>query len=236
MTDSVNISEIFTSIQGEGPGTGLPTTFVRFQGCSRDEPCTYCDTLYAFKPEDTLYGGKVYGVGDVVAEVVNLSSRCGIKRVCITGGEPLAQENALKRLVLYLNGAGFFIEVETNGLERIPFGFNHSVDCWLCDYKLPSSGAVLLSERLRQYGRLRKQDALMCIAGTSEDLDCVLHMIRIIQPRCQIYINPIWGQMELKTLAEWILNNQHTFHAHEANVRLGMQLHKYTWGSNQRGV
>ncbi|MDQ3511426.1 MAG: radical SAM protein, partial [Pseudomonadota bacterium] len=100
--DRLRITEIFLSLQGEARNIGLPTVFVRLTGCPLR--CQYCDTAYAF------HGGQWHGIDDIVAEVLGY----GVRHVCVTGGEPLAQKRCIG-LLQRLCDAGMDVSLETSG-------------------------------------------------------------------------------------------------------------------------
>ncbi|RPJ53565.1 MAG: radical SAM protein, partial [Methanobacteriota archaeon] len=119
-------SEIFPSIQGEGRGQGLVTTFVRLAGCNLR--CRWCDTRYAWD------GGEEMSVDAVAAAVRDL----GIRRICITGGEPLLQGDELSQLLAILAEEKYEIEIETNGtIDPSPY---HRYATICMDVKCPASG------------------------------------------------------------------------------------------------
>lgn len=109
MKDKLLLNEIFVSIQGEGINVGLPFIFVRFHGCNLR--CAWCDTAYTWETSSPI----ITTVDEVVEEIKKLSEEYNLKRVCITGGEPLMQMECFMALVQYLYTLGFFIAVETNG-------------------------------------------------------------------------------------------------------------------------
>lgn len=127
MTDplSLRITEVFTSLQGEALTSGLPTTFIRLTGCPLR--CVYCDSEYAFQ------GGTLRLIDDLVDEVVAI----GVKRVCVTGGEPLAQPNCWP-LLKALCDSGVEVSLETSGAMDIK-GVDPRVSIVL-DLKTPGSG------------------------------------------------------------------------------------------------
>src|SRR5690606_35001490 len=123
--ESLRITEIFSSVQGESSRVGLPTVFVRLTGCPLR--CTWCDTEYAFQ------GGSNRKVDDIVSDVV----ACGLRHVCVTGGEPLAQKACLM-LLTRLCDAGLSVSLETSGALDIS-GVDPRVSC-IMDLKAPGSG------------------------------------------------------------------------------------------------
>mgnify|MGYP001487197845 FL=1 len=122
---SLRITEVFTSLQGEALTSGLPTTFVRLTGCPLR--CVYCDSEYAF------HGGTQRSIDDLVGEVLDT----GVSRVCVTGGEPLAQPNCWA-LLQRLCDAELKVSLETSGAMDI-VGIDERVSIVL-DLKTPGSG------------------------------------------------------------------------------------------------
>jgi len=136
----LKVSQIFHSVQGEGVYAGVPTTFVRLQGCNLLTPCNWCDTGYAHDGSK----GRLMDVQDILSQVVKLEPRTYKHWVCITGGEPLFQPEGLHELIKYLKRYGLRVEVETNGTIPKPSWWT-IVDSWAADIKCPSSGIAGLS-------------------------------------------------------------------------------------------
>jgi 7-carboxy-7-deazaguanine synthase len=210
---TLKISEIFYSLQGETSRTGLPTVFVRLTGCPLR--CTWCDTEYSFS------GGTVMVLDDILAEVLRHPSR----RVCVTGGEPLAQKNCLPLLVA-LCDAGCDVSLETSGALDVA-GVDTRVSK-IVDLKAPGSGEVErnLWSNL-QY--LTPHDELKLVLADRGDYDWAVARIAEhgLAGRCPILMAPVQGCLEPGQLADWIL-------ADGLEVRLQVQLHKLLWG-NMRG-
>ncbi len=161
---SLRVSEIFASIQGEGPTVGTPSVFVRLQGCSVG--CTWCDTKYSWNPAR----GREIGLNQLLAEV----KAAGVENVVVTGGEPL-EHPAFAPLVAALKGRGYRVEVETAGTEVPPLV---AVDQWNVSLKLAHSG-VPEARRLRPdaISRFRELGAwFKFVVGEERDLDEVLWM------------------------------------------------------------
>lgn len=166
----LRIAKIFYSIQGEGVNQGVPTTFIRFQGCNLLNGCAWCDTQYA-RGE----GGTLLSIEDILSEVVAAESRTYKHWVCITGGEPLFQLDGLHELVKALNKYGFLIEIETNGSIPKPFWWT-LVDSWVADIKCPSSGVCGTSKE-EQWFDTRAQDQVKFVVGSMEDILFAKQMI-----------------------------------------------------------
>ena len=205
----MQITELFFSLQGEGKNVGLPTIFVRTTGCNLC--CSYCDTTYAY--ED----GKYMDIPDIITVIQQWSCH----RVCITGGEPLLQEE-LPELVEALLAESYAIEVETNGSQDIVWLTENDVSLSM-DIKCPSS-SMQTEMNMDNIGRLRPQDQLKFIIDNQEDYDYALSIINRYTPRCEVVMQPVWGSNV--PLADWIIRD-------EIDVRFSMQLHKIMWGDRK---
>jgi len=210
---TLKISEIFYSLQGETSRTGLPTVFVRLTGCPLR--CVWCDTAYSFS------GGTLMSLPAILAEVACHPT----KRVCVSGGEPLAQKNCLP-LLTALCDAGCDVSLETSGALDVS-GVDPRVSK-IVDLKAPGSGEV---ERnlWSNLEYLTPHDELKLVLADRADYDWAVAQLRQhgLIGRCPILMAPVQGSLEPGTLADWIL-------ADGLPVRLQVQLHKLLWG-NMRG-
>lgn len=210
---TLRVSEIFHSLQGESSRVGLPTVFIRLTGCPLR--CRWCDTSYAFS------GGENRSIADIVAE----AGRHGTRTVCVTGGEPLAQKNSLS-LLSALCDAGFDVSLETSGAIDIS-----SVDprvSRIMDLKAPGSGE--LDKNLpTNLPLLAPRDEVKIVIADRADYEWARGIIaeHLLAERCPVLLSPVQGELEPATLAEWIL-------ADRLPVRFQLQLHKILWG-NMRG-
>lgn len=209
----MKISEVFYSLQGEGVLMGTPTAFVRTTGCNLD--CAWCDTRYA------LEGGTEMSVDMIFAAVERF--RCPF--VCITGGEPLIQEDVY-RLMSTLLENDYHVTVETNGsvpLERIPVSEEILISM---DMKTPSSGmsSWMVMENLEF---LSPRDQLKMVIADRVDYMFARKALRENEINCPVIFTPAGGT-DLRPLAEWVL-------ADRLMVRVLPQLHKVIWGEG-RGI
>ena len=211
---SLKVNEIFYSIQGESSYAGRPCVFVRLTGCNLR--CSYCDTQYAYEDGNELE------INEIVGRVT--SDQCRL--VEVTGGEPLIQKDT-PLLVHRLLEEGFEVLLETNGSQDISQLDGRCVR--IVDIKCPSSG----EERKNDLGnltRLADKDEIKFVIGNREDYEYAKKILDInIFRNNWIHFSPVFGKMDPKVLAEWILED------HLA-VRLHMQLHKLIWGNELRGV
>jgi 7-carboxy-7-deazaguanine synthase len=213
LQNSLRVTEIFYSIQGESSRVGLPTVFVRLTGCPLR--CVWCDTEYAFS------GGISLTVADVLQRVAGF----GCATVCVTGGEPLAQKNCLPLLAALCN-AGHSVSLETSGALDIG-GIDPRV-ARIVDLKAPGSGEQEknLWENL---DLLTAHDELKFVLASREDYDWAVSACRQrrLFERCPVLFSPVQGQLDPAQLAQWIIDEH-------LPVRFQLQLHKLLWG-NTRG-
>jgi 7-carboxy-7-deazaguanine synthase len=205
----VKITEIFLSIQGEADSVGWPTVFVRLTGCPLR--CQYCDTQYAF------YGGEWLSLDDVLGKVAALQT----KRVCVTGGEPLAQKGCLE-LLRRLCDAGYGVSLETSGAIDVDKVDPRVVR--VVDVKTPGSAEVARN-RLENLELLRADEQIKFVICSRQDFDWSRELVRDrkLAERCTVLFSPSYGQLEARDLAQWILDER-------LPVRLQIQLHKVLWG------
>jgi len=205
---TLRISEIFYSLQGESTTVGLPTVFVRLTGCPLR--CQYCDTSYAFS------GGNVITIDDIMSKIISFDCQY----VCVTGGEPLAQPGCLN-LLSQLCEQGFHVSLETSGARDIA-GVDSKVMI-VMDLKTPDS-AECDKNLLSNLTYLKSTDQLKFVLCSRQDYEWACQMITEHQlaKKTQLLFSPSWGQLNPTTLADWII-------ADKLPVRFQLQLHKVLW-------
>lgn len=217
------VAEIFTSINGEGTRAGQTAVFVRFTGCNLN--CSYCDTKWANEPnaEYKLMTDR---------EILSRIKETGIKNVTLTGGEPLLREG-IHELLEEIAKDGFLqAEIETNGsIDLKPFCDIENRPSFTMDYKLPSSG-MEKHMCLENFEILEKKDTVKFVSGSIEDLKKALEIIRKydLSQRCHVYISPVFGSIEPAKIVDFMVENKLN------DVNLQLQLHKFIWDPNMRGV
>lgn len=209
MQQTLRITEIFYSLQGETRTAGLPTVFVRLTGCPLR--CQYCDTAYAFN------GGQLQSLDDILEQVAAYRPR----NVCVTGGEPLAQPNCIP-LLARLCDAGYEVSLETSGAFDIA-----AVDTRVSrvlDLKTPGSAEVARN-RYENIAQLTPNDQVKFVICSREDYDWAVSKLieyRLEQRAGEVLFSPSHHQVDARQLADWIVSDN-------LPVRLQLQLHKILW-------
>lgn len=219
---SFPVAEIFTSINGEGVLAGQLAAFVRFTGCNLH--CTYCDTMWANEP------GAPHTMM-TTDEIVGRILKTGVHNVTLTGGEPLLQL-ALPELLRRLSEhPQLRMEIETNGSMDISEAIQIPNVTVTMDCKLPISGMFERMDRAN-FALLRPQDTVKFVAGSENDLRKAVDVIRRydLTNRCHVYLSPVFGSIEPAEMVDFMVE-------HKLNsVNLQLQMHKYIWDPNARGV
>lgn len=210
----LRVTEIFYSIQGESTHAGRPCAFVRLTGCNLR--CRWCDSEYTFT------GGEKMEL-DVVMERIR---SYGCRLVEVTGGEPLAQSECFE-LIQRLCDEEFEVLIETSGsIDITPVDPRAKI---ILDIKCPGSGEVA-KNRWENLDHLRPHDEIKFVIADRTDYEWTREVIEQKQlNRWTVLLSPVWGEMEMKSLAEWML-------ADHLPARLQTQLHKHIWGADVRGV
>jgi len=209
MEETIRVTEIFRSIQGESTRAGFPCAFIRLTGCSLR--CVWCDSAYAF------YGGQEMPVSEAVEKVLAL----GTELVEVTGGEPLEQEGVYPLMDRLLE-AGKTVLLETGG--HVPLDRVDPRVVKIVDVKAPGSGMrdANLPENL---SRLTPRDEVKFVLADRRDFDWALEFVRTrdLGSSNVVTFSPVWEGLSASDLAEWIRDSGRP-------IRLGLQLHKILWG------
>jgi 7-carboxy-7-deazaguanine synthase len=206
--DRLKLTEIFVSLQGEARDAGWPTVFVRLTGCPLR--CQYCDTAYAF------HGGQWWDIEDILAEV----ARAGVRHVCVTGGEPLAQKRCIA-LLARLCDAGYVVSLETSG--AIDVGDVDPRVSRVVDIKTPGSGEVARN-RWDNLPLLGAHDQIKFVICDRADYEWSRDIVEAhrLHARCDVWFSPSFSQVSPRELADWIVSDR-------LPVRYQLQLHKILW-------
>ena len=207
---TLNITEIFYSLQGEAREVGIPTVFVRLTGCPLR--CNYCDTAYAFKGNNPL------SIEQILAEISKYKSHY----VCVTGGEPMAQSNCLGLLDTLIE-KGYKVSMETSGSIDIS-KVNKNVSI-VMDLKTPSS-TEQHQNRYENIALLENKDQLKFVIASKSDFDWCCSILENNEILSDVLFSPVYESLKPTQLADWILEKQ-------LNVRLQVQLHKILWGDEK---
>ena len=214
-SDTLRISEIFFSLQGESRTMGLPTVFIRLTGCPLR--CQYCDTAYAFE------GGSVLSLDDILNQVARHTTR----DITVTGGEPLAQPNVIP-LMRQLCDKGYTVSLETSGAQSV-----EAVDprvSKVMDIKTPGSGEMSRNH-LPNIDHLTRTDQIKFVLCDRQDYEWARYQMDHLNLPArvdEILFSPSASQLDPATLADWILQDA-------LPVRMQLQLHKVIWGEDARG-
>lgn len=217
---SMNVIEIFASIDGEGKRQGSLTTFLRLHDCNIR--CSYCDTLYSYGPQSTFESMSIRAVADIIEQLGN-------HRITITGGEPLLQEQAVIELIdeLTKRNPQYDFNIETNG--TIVPSFQRDNVWFTYDYKMPSSLAED-SMNLDIFKIATAEDIIKFVVGSVQDLDRMDEVLKTYPTNGQIFVSPVWGNIEGAMIVDYM--KAHNWQ----NVKLQLQIHKFIWDPGAKGV
>lgn len=192
----LKVSEVFLSLQGEGGHMGEPFVFVRLAGCSLG--CRWCDTVYARQ------GGHPLPVRDILRQVRRFRP---VRKVLVTGGEPLEQGEAALELLRRLAEEGYEPSLETNGvepLERVP----RTVRI-VMDVKTPSSG-VARRNRTENLRCLKRGDEVKFVIADRRDFLWSVRFLRrhAVPEGVRVFFSAVEGRLPLAELGRWILEKR----------------------------
>ncbi len=219
---SFKVVEIFESINGEGMRAGELAVFVRMKGCNLS--CNYCDTMWANEADCEFE--------EMTADrIVERVKKSGIKNVTLTGGEPLLQKDADKLLELFSEENNIRVEIETNGSVNLSPFLKYENTSFTMDYKLPESDMEKYMD-LENFKILRKKDTLKFVASSVNDLKKAKDIIEKYDliDRVNIIFSPVFGKIELTDIVDFLKDNKLN------DVRMQLQMHKFIWAPDERGV
>jgi len=214
--EALNLTEIFASIQGETSFAGLPTTFIRLAACNLR--CTWCDTPYSF--------GR--GSPWSLTSIVEQAQANGCQHICVTGGEPLLQENVYP-LMAHLCDKGYTVSIETGG--SLPVSRIDPRVHIILDIKCPGS-AMEKKNLWSNLNDLKPKDEVKFVILDEKDYEwaktiCLEHSLN--DKVKNILFSPVYGELDPQNLTSWILRDK-------IPVRLNIQIHKTIWSPTTKGV
>jgi len=211
----LKVNEIYKSIQGESTYMGLPCTFIRLTYCNLR--CSYCDTEYAF------YEGHDMEINEIITKVNSFDSNL----VEVTGGEPLVQEHCIDLLKALINNENKVL-LETGGaitIEKIPKEVTI-----ILDIKCPSSN--MADKNLwSNINFLKKDDQIKFVIGNKDDYNWSKDIIKKykLNNKTEVLFSPVFGVIEPQKIVDWMIKDN-------LEVRFQIQLHKYIWEHDKKGV
>jgi 7-carboxy-7-deazaguanine synthase len=238
----IPIVEIFNSISGEGISAGEVVTFLRVAGCNLR--CGYCDTTYSYQGSDDEYQWLTF------QEILERLSRYNCNKVICTGGEPLETTKVKRYLPLYLLKQGYEVRIESNGScpiysqeELREFAITEEINRldYTLDIKVPSSKMSDHNIFAENFINLISGDELKFVVGNDKDLNYAKEVIdeyRDILAKGDVIINfsPVFETIKAETIVEFLKENNSYFVDNNLQTRLSLQLHKFIWDPEAKGV
>ena len=231
----MKVVEIFKSIDGEGIRAGLPVTFIRLFGCNLN--CSYCDTRYGCEGESYM----VMSIPEIMGQVREF----GLKRITLTGGEPMIHPGVTKLLDALVE-EGYEVNVETNGtqhpyhykqeyipdlvsmtmkpLNKTPGSIFYTMD-WKC-----KSSDMEGKMNIDLVNELTSCDVLKFVVGSVEDMHGALRVIEEMTSEPQVFFSPVFGKIEPSQIVEFLLSKKLD------DCRIQIQMHKVIWDPDKKGV
>lgn len=222
MSITYPVVEKFISINGEGTKAGMLSAFIRMKGCNLC--CNYCDTAWANVPDCPCEDLSE-------AELLTWLKESQVKNVTLTGGEPLLTPD-IASLIEAIGMAGMEVEIETNGSVNLtPFDILSCRPSFTMDYKCPDSG-MESSMLPGNFSILSEQDTVKFVVSSRRDLDKAKEITEYYQltSRCHVYLSAVFGRIEPKEIVSYMIDH------HWNDVYLQLQMHKFIWPPQQRGV
>ena len=218
-----NVVEIFESINGEGMRAGELAVIVRMKACNLH--CSYCDTVWACERETSC---RLLSEEEICMEILET----GIKNVTLTGGEPLLQKDIGVLLQRLTEEESLRLEIETNGsVDVAPYRKLRRPPVFTLDYKLPGSG-MENQMCLDNFRSVTPQDTVKFVVSDDRDLTRAREMIEKyeLSKRCHVIFSAVFHRIEPEQIVAFM--RKHCLN----DVRLQLQMHKFIWDPEQRGV
>ncbi len=218
-----NVVEKFVSINGEGQHAGELAVFIRLKGCNLS--CTYCDTRWACS-------GDAPSTPMSEDEIIDYVKSTGITRVTLTGGEPLISKDIKLLLERFAKEKDIKLEIETNGSVSIKdFVSINNPPSFTLDYKLAGSGMEEHMD-LDNFNYLQNKDTVKFVCSSVDELNRVVEIVDRynLSSKAKVIISPVFGQIEPSNMVDYLISNKRN------DIRLQLQLHKFIWDPNERGV
>ncbi|WP_026651809.1 putative 7-carboxy-7-deazaguanine synthase QueE [Butyrivibrio proteoclasticus] len=217
------VTEKFISINGEGQHAGEIAVFIRLKGCNL--ACSFCDTRWACE-------GNASYTEMTEDEIVAYVKESGVKRVTLTGGEPLLAKDVIVLLTAFGKEPDIDVEIETNGSVSIaPFTKIEKRPAFTLDYKLEGSGMEKFMD-VSNYEYLEAKDTVKFVCSDTTELERVAEIVDKykLSDKCTVLISPVFGAIEPSDMVDFLIKNKRN------DIRLQLQLHKFIWDPNKRGV
>ena len=222
-----NVIEKFVSIDGEGPSSGELATFIRFFGC--DLRCSWCDTAYS-------WNGEVEAESLTTDELYNFIKESGAFNVTLTGGEPLIQKDIGDLIEFLSKDENLVIRIETHGGVNIATFKKRFVNYgsrvqFVIDYKLPMSD-MMDRMYVSNLTAVSADDTYKFVIGSALDLEMAIDIVlqTELTKRCQVYFSPVIDLIDPRDIVSAMVDNKLN------RVKLQLQLHKYIWPKDMRGI
>lgn len=231
----MRVSEIYLSVQGEGPNVGTPTIFLRFGGCNLRCALWPCDTPHAIDPMFRSEWTKMTP-HEVYTDVSSWAAGRPVN-ICLTGGEPFLQPHSeLQSLIVMLHEDQFLIECFSNGTLLYPDWAINEIQ-FIMDWKLSGSGEDPFNgNRLANVGKLiragyNKEDSIKFTIAGREDYEQAKHLYEtyLEGEDVNVYYGVVWGRLTNEELIGWVLEDKLPW-------KLNVQIHNYVWDRTRRGI
>lgn len=233
--EELRLVEQYPSIQGEGPRVGEMTQFIRFAGCDMRCPGWPCDTAFASNPKIWGKEGNSYKMtpAELLTTTDGFRERSGAKNICLTGGEPFMQDNELlKQYVGSLKSKGYTIEAFSNGSFLYPSWALNDIS-FVMDWKLSGSGegSTKIINRTINASRLKPKDSIKFVVTGKEDFTEAKSIYRDLKELtpATFWIGAAWDKVTNYEILSFVTKNKLPW-------KLNVQLHKFIWDPDKRGV